>query len=101
MKNKFRRRSIRLPEYDYSSEGNYFITICTKNKEEFFGKVINGKMILSETGNIVEAIWKQIPDKFSNIILGEFQVMPDRGWLVVIHYIPLPGDNDQDRRIIR
>lgn len=35
-----RRRKMRLPEYDYSSAGYYFITICTKDKRCFFGKIV-------------------------------------------------------------
>jgi putative transposase len=72
-----KHKQYRLPGYDYSSDGNYFITICTKNKDEFLGKVIKGKMILSPIGKITESTWKQIPGIFPNIILGAFQVMPD------------------------
>lgn len=28
-----KRKNIRLNDYNYSSNGAYFITICTKNKE--------------------------------------------------------------------
>ena len=72
-----KHKQYRLPGYDYSSNGNYFITICTKNREEFLGKIINGKMNLSLIGKITESIWKQIPEKFQNIFLDVFQVMPD------------------------
>jgi putative transposase len=34
---KRRRRSARLPEYDYSQPGAYFITICTWGKAPLFG----------------------------------------------------------------
>ena len=44
MKKKFRRRSIRLPDYDYSKTGAYFITICSFNKKIIFGNIIDGKM---------------------------------------------------------
>jgi len=46
-KNKYRIESIRLKNYDYSSPGAYFITICARNMEHFFGKIIDGKMRLS------------------------------------------------------
>src|SRR5271169_5569659 len=39
-KNKYRVESARLENWDYSSEGFYFITICTKNRVSFFGKII-------------------------------------------------------------
>lgn len=37
--NKPKRRNIRLKQYDYSREGYYFITICTKNRERILSKI--------------------------------------------------------------
>jgi putative transposase len=76
-RNKYRIESTRYRGYDYSSPGKYFITICTKNKIRYFGKIDNGKMILSETGQIAEKFWREIPDHFPNIKLDEFIIMPD------------------------
>jgi REP element-mobilizing transposase RayT len=39
------RRSIRLKEYDYSTAGYYFVTICTQNRENLFGEIVAGKMV--------------------------------------------------------
>lgn len=36
------RKNLRLPEYDYSSGGAYFVTVCTKNKECILGHVVGG-----------------------------------------------------------
>ena len=49
-----RRKSIRLPGYDYSAEGGYFITIVTKDRQHLFGEVVNGEMMLNELGKIVQ-----------------------------------------------
>ncbi len=46
------RHSIRLQDYDYSGEGAYFVTICTKNKQRLFGDVVDEKMVLNEVGRI-------------------------------------------------
>ena len=54
---KHHRHSIRLQEFDYSSGGYYFITICTKNNEHHFGKIQNGTMDLSDIGGIVNDEW--------------------------------------------
>ena len=62
-KNKFRIQSTRLPNYDYSSNGIYYVTICTKNREPFFGEIINGKMALSEMGKTVKKFWYEIPNR--------------------------------------
>jgi len=44
------RHSIRLPGYDYSQEGCYFITIVTHDRERLFGDITDGEMELSEFG---------------------------------------------------
>jgi len=46
---------LRLQSYDYSRKGIYFITICTKNSEDMFGNVIDGKMVLNDFGKVAEA----------------------------------------------
>jgi hypothetical protein len=54
-----RRRSIRLKEYDYSMPGEYFVTICTNEKECLFGEVVEEDMKLSQFGEIKKHVgWK-------------------------------------------
>ncbi|HNF28553.1 MAG TPA: hypothetical protein PKV80_29075, partial [Leptospiraceae bacterium] len=76
-KNKFRIESARLKAWDYSTPGCYFITICTKNREPYFGKIEDGEMYLSDIGAIAENFWKEIPKHFPNIQLDESVIMPD------------------------
>ena len=71
------RKSIRLKNYDYSSEGLYFITICTQNKEYLFGEIVDGKMILNSAGLIVEKIYKELSIYFKNINFEEYVIMPN------------------------
>ncbi len=71
------RHSIRLHEYDYSQNGFYFLTICTKNRECLFGKIQNAKMNLSNIGKIVNNCWQTIPDHFPQIALHEYVIMPN------------------------
>ena len=78
------RRSIRLKGYDYSREGAYFITVCTKDKEWLFGDVINGEMQLNDIGNVALQCWKDIPKHFPNVVLDEFIVMPNHIHGIVI-----------------
>ena len=47
---RYHRRSIRLNGYDYAQNGNYFLTLCTRNRECLFGDVRDGKMYLSNYG---------------------------------------------------
>ena len=75
--NKYKIESTRLKDWDYSSNGAYYVTICTKHREYFFGEIINGKMALSEMGKIVEYEWKQTHEIRKNIELDEYIIMPD------------------------
>lgn len=70
------RKIIRLQNWDYSWPGLYFITICTKNREHYFGEVINGEMQLSHVGIIANILWYEIKNHAKNVDLGEFMVMP-------------------------
>jgi len=53
-KNKYRIESNRAQWWDYGNDVFYFLTICTKNREHFFGEIANNAMRLSETGKIAE-----------------------------------------------
>ena len=75
--NKCEAKSARLENYDYSQNGLYFVTICTQDRECFFGGVKNGEMILSEIGKIANQFWQEIPAHFSFVNLDEFVVMPN------------------------
>jgi len=76
-KNKYRIPSARLKNWDYGSNGAYFITICTQNREHFFGEIADGKMQLNQLGQLAEKYWLEIPQHFSFIELGNFVVMPN------------------------
>ncbi len=74
---KHHRRSIRIPGYDYTSEGWYFVTICLQDKRCLFGNVRGNKMILNNIGLIVEMEWKRTAQLRQNIILDEYIIMPN------------------------
>ncbi len=83
-KNKYRIKSTRLQNWDYGSNGMYFITICTQNREHFFGEIIDGKMQLTEIGKMAEKYWHEIPEHFPFVKLGEFVVMPNHMHGIII-----------------
>ncbi len=76
-KNKFHRHSLRLKEYDYSSAGVYFVTVCAHNRECLFGDIIDGEMVLNDAGKMVERCWLEIPDHYPSVELDEFVIMPN------------------------
>src|SRR5258708_5374816 len=74
---KHHRRSIRLDGYDYAQEGAYFITICTHHREELFGEVQDGAMILNAYGQRVAEDWQRLSEFYPNLVQDEFVVMPN------------------------
>jgi putative transposase len=75
--NKYRIPSARLQNWDYGSNAMYFVTICTQNRENYFGNVVDGKMVLSNVGIIADILWYEIKNHSKNIELGQFVVMPN------------------------
>jgi len=57
---------LRLPGYDYSGEGLYFITICTKDRQHSFGKISEREMILDEIGITAEMMLAEVSRHFSH-----------------------------------
>lgn len=76
-RNLYRIESRRLNKWDYGTNGAYFITICTKNRKHFFGKIVNKEMVLNDNGLFANNFWAQIPEHFPFIELGNFQIMPN------------------------
>ncbi|MEM9271379.1 MAG: transposase [Cyanobacteria bacterium P01_F01_bin.143] len=76
-KNKYRIESARCPNWDYTSNGYYFVTICTYNRQCFFGNVIAGKMQLSDMGLIIAQEWQKTSQIRANVQLDEWVVMPN------------------------
>lgn len=76
-RNKYRIESARLQGYDYSQSGAYFVTICTKNRENFFGAIVDGKMILATMGQIADRFWREIPEHFPAAQLDASVIMPN------------------------
>jgi REP element-mobilizing transposase RayT len=85
---KHHRRSIRLKGYDYTQAGAYFVTICAYQRLHVFGEVINGEMVLNETGKIARDEWFKTAElrPYVELFEDEFVVMPNHGhgiiWIV-------------------
>jgi REP element-mobilizing transposase RayT len=74
---KHHRRSIRLKGYDYSQSGAYFITICINHGRSFLGHIQEGVMYPSPPGEMVANCWDALPERFPNIELDVFSLMPN------------------------
>jgi len=77
------RHSIRLHGYDYSSEGAYFLTICTYQRQQLFGKIKNGISYLNQYGQIVRDEWEKSSIIRAEIELGEYVIMPNHMHVIV------------------
>ena len=85
--NKYRIPSARATWHDYNG-GLYFITICTKGMEHYFGKIQDNEMIYTETGKYAEKCISDIPNHFADAEIIISQVMPNHVHLIVeIHTV--------------
>lgn len=87
------RKLNRLKEYNYSKCGYYFITMCTKNGVEYFGKIDNEKMVLNQYGKIAQEYWSKIPNIYDDKVeIDEFIIMPNH-----VHGILIIQENGEKR----
>ena len=70
------RKSLRLPNYDYSQPGAYFITACSYKRLAIFGRIVKDNVLPSPAGLIVQDAWHDLPNHYLNILLDSFIVMP-------------------------
>lgn len=75
---------LRLREYDYSTPGSYFVTICTADRFCAFGDVHDSTMKLSPAGAVVDSWWNSIPSQFPDVLLDTRVVMPNHIHGVVV-----------------
>ncbi len=82
------RKNLRLRGYDYSLPGVYFITICTAKRKCLFGDIRGGQMIRNDAGDAVAEIWARLPQRFPNLSLDCFVVMPNHVHGVIVFNNP-------------
>jgi REP element-mobilizing transposase RayT len=71
------RQSIRNRGWDYTTPGWYFVTLCVQDMRPVFGTVVNGKMVLNETGQMAREMWLAVEKYHPEYHLDEFVVMPN------------------------
>ena len=95
--NKYRIKSTRLQDWDYGSNAAYFVTICTQNREHYFGEITNGIMQLSEIGYMANKYWSEIPKHFPFVELDEFVIMPNHVHGIIVINKPDDGKPNDER----
>ncbi|AEE87585.1 hypothetical protein FNFX1_1199 [Francisella cf. novicida Fx1] len=76
-------KNLRLKYYDYSSNGAYFVTICVNNRECLFGNILDSQMCLNDAGLLIDEIYHDLENKFTNIQCGEYVIMPNHFHCVI------------------
>jgi len=78
------RKNQRLKNFDYSQNGFYFVTICTKWRENYFGEIIDWKMILNDYAKIAEKVFIDLPQHYKNCMIDEYIFMPNHFHAIII-----------------
>ncbi len=84
------RKPNRLKNYDYSSNGMYFITICTRNKEHIFGNIVEAtigrppEIQLSQYGEITKYAVENINKHYSAVSVEKYVIMPNHIHLLLL-----------------
>ena len=81
---KRRHHSIRLQGYDYTRQGAYFVTICTRNRECLLGDIVEGRMHLSEAGRLAQAVWEDLPHHYPHVQIDVWVIMPNHMHGIII-----------------
>ena len=82
--NKYRIESHRMPNWGYSSNGIYFLTIVTQNRVCNLGNIFNKKMILSNFGKIIETEFLKSFEIRNELFLDEFIIMPNHLHTIIV-----------------
>lgn len=77
------RKKLRLKGFNYSQSGYYFITICIKNRREFFSHIINNELILTNYGRVGDDVWNNLPEYY-NVDIDYYVIMPDHFHGIII-----------------
>ena len=72
------RKPNRLTKYDYSTNGAYFITICTQDRKKILSSIVgDGFSVPKPYGIIAEEMIAQIPVKYPSVAMDKYVIMPD------------------------
>ena len=109
MKTLPNRKPNRLREFDYASNGVYFITICTKDRRHMLSRIVGAatcrpndsgymtehgepipcRIVLSESGMIVDAAIRELSTHYRNVNVDRYVVMPNH-----VHILLRIGETD-------
>ena len=96
-----KRKQNRLTQFDYRTPGYYFITICTKNKENLFWVSSDGNAPqLNEVGIAADNCIRSIPEHYPLIRLDHYVVMPNHVHMILILDAPAQNQSCPDISVV-
>ena len=79
-----KRKPTRLKNFDYSTTGAYFITICTENRRKILSKIVGVDVLgdpksveLLDYGVVADKYINQLNKFYSNINVDQYVIMPN------------------------
>lgn len=103
------RKALRLPNYDYSRAGAYFVTLVAKDRRHLFGEMVGQEMQVNRLGCTVRDVWHDLPNHYAHVATDTFIVMPNHihGIIIIhdlsvraIHESPLQHSPIERRRML-
>ena len=86
-----KRKSTRLKDFDYSSAGAYFITICTESRRQILSRIVGGdvpgtpkNIELLPYGKIAERYIRQLNDFYDHVRVDQYVIMPNHIHMILI-----------------
>ena len=90
MGESFKRKSNRIQNYDYSQDGVYFITVCTKDNASLFGEIAvaanSVRHQFSDIGLVVDKAIANIPEIYETVEVDRYVIMPNHVHVILTIY---------------
>jgi REP element-mobilizing transposase RayT len=68
---------MRAGMFDYHQDGYYFVTSVAHGRAHLLGRVLNGTIVMTDAGKMVEHYWLELEHKFPDVILDEYVIVPN------------------------
>ena len=84
-----RRKATRLSQYDYSSSGAYFVTVCTQERKCILSHIVgDGSPVPKPLGKIAEEYIRKIPEKYPHVRVDKYIIMPNHIHMILFFDVP-------------
>jgi len=87
------RKRLRLKNYDYSTHGYYFVTLCTENRDCLFGDIVNKIMVLNPAGNMIQSVWEGLSNLYPSVKVDSLIIMANHIHAVLVIENHLKANN--------